>query len=296
MAIKDLQPQEFVYRFPDKVFGHVPGAHSGTALGSGDRFAGFADLFDYPDPRRLDIRASLRSQMSDTSLGQTQRWLVKRYQQRASITLWLLADISRSMSVASVNHERLARLAHMIAHSAIGLGDRFAMAGFDAEWRQDVTIMPTTQRSMPAFAAEQIMSAEAPQAPGADGLFHAADLINNKRAMVFLASDFCFDLSVVERSLRKLSQYTVIPIIWRHDDVDHFPSHAGWAETRDAETGQRHSVWMRPGIKKRWQQRMDEHFSQLSECFMRYRIRPLFVEGDITPQQLTEYFYAMKRS
>jgi hypothetical protein len=114
--------------------------------------------------------------------------------------------------------------------------------------------------------------------------------------MVFLASDFCFDLELVERSLRKLSQYTVIPIIWRHDDVDHFPSHAGWAETRDAETGQRHSVWMRPGMKKRWQQQMDDHFSRLTECFMRYRIRPLFVDGDITPQQLTEYFHGMKRA
>jgi hypothetical protein len=65
MALRNLQPQEFSYRFPDKVFGHVPGAHSGTALGSGDRFAGFADLFDYPDPRRLDIRASIRSQAAD---------------------------------------------------------------------------------------------------------------------------------------------------------------------------------------------------------------------------------------
>jgi len=296
MAIRDLQPREFIYRFPDKVFGHVPGAHSGTALGSGDRFAGFADLFDYPDPRRLDIRASLRSQAADLAQNERQRWLVKRYQQRASITLWLLADISKSMSVASVNHERLARLAHMIAHSAIGLGDRFAMAAFDSVWRQDVTVMPTTQRSMPAFAAEQIINAKAPHAPGADGLFQAADLVNSKRAMVFLASDFCCDLSLVERSLRKLSQYTVIPIVWRHDDVDHFPSHAGWAETRDAETGQRHSVWMRPGMKKRWQQQMDDHFSQLTECFMRYRIRPLFVDGDITPQQLTEYFYAMKKS
>ncbi|WP_417509522.1 MxaS protein [Methylophaga sp.] len=296
MAIRNLPQQEFVYRFPDKVFSHVPGAHSGTALGSGDRFAGFADLFDYPDPRRLDIRASLRHQAADVTQQSQQRWLVKRYQQRSSITLWLMSDISQSMTVSSVNHQRLAKLAHMIAHSAIGIGDKFAMTAFDSEWRQDMTIMPTTQRSMPAFAAERLMDAAKPKAPGAAGLTHATDLINSKRAMVFLASDFCFDLSLLEQSLRKLSQYTVIPIVWRHDDVDHFPSHAGWAETRDAETGQRHSVWMRPSIKKRWQQQMDDHFSQLSACFMRYRIRPLYVEGDVTPQQLTEYFYAMKNS
>lgn len=296
MAMRDLPPQEFFYRFPDKVFGHVPGAHSGTALGSGDRFAGFADLFDYPDPRRLDIRASLRAQAADISQSQQQRWLVRRYQQRSSITLWLLADLSRSMTVASVDHQRIAKLAHMIAHTAIRMGDRFAMAGFDAIWRQDVSIMPTRQRSMPALAAEKIMASAMPEAAGADGLFHAVDLINSQKALVFLASDFCCDITLVERTLRKLAHYTVIPIVWRHDDVDHFPSHAGWTETRDAETGQRHSVWMRPGIKKRWQQQMNDHFDKLDACFRRYQFKPLYVAGDLSPQQLTEYFFAMKKS
>lgn len=296
MELLNLQPQEFTYRFPHKVFGQVPGGHSGTALGSGDRFAGFADLFDFPDPRRLDIRASLRAQTADVTNGEQQRWLVRRYQQRSSINLWLLADMSRSMTVASVDHLRMAKLAHMIANSAVGLGDRFAMAGFDSIWRQDMTVMPTRQRSIPSIVAQQIMDAPIPEKPGVEGLIHAADVITSQRAIVFLVSDFCCDLSLVERALRKLAHYTVVPIVWRHDDVDHFPSHAGWTETRDAETGQRHSVWMRPSIKKKWQQQMDQHFEQLTACFMRYRFRPLFVEDEVTPRQLTEYFYAMKKS
>lgn len=296
MELKDLQLQDFTYRFPDKVFGHVPGSHNGTALGSGDRFAGFADLFDYPDPRRVDIRASLRQQAADVSQQSQSRWLVKRYQQRASITLWLLTDLSKSMSVGNVNHQRIAKLAHMIAHSAVRTGDKFAMAGFDAKLRQDLTVMPTTQRSIPAFVAETLLSASAPETAGSEGLSHAADLISSKRAMVFLASDFCFDISLLERTLRKLSHYTVIPIVWQHDDVDVFPAHAGWAETRDAETGHRRSVWMRPSMRKRWQQQMDDHFSRLSACLMRYQIRPLYVNGDVTPQQLTKYFHAMKKS
>ena len=294
--MKSIQPQEFSYRFPDKVFGHVPGAHNGTAMGSGDRFAGFADLFDYPDPRRLDVRASLRTNIADSALGNQERWLVRRYQQRSSITLWLLADLSRSMSVSSVSNERVARLAHMIAHSSIGFGDRFAMAGFDAMWRKDVSVMPTRQRSMPALAAEKIIHAAPPSEPGAAGLFDAADLITSPKAMVFIASDFCCDIDLVDRTLRKLAHYTVIPIVWQHDEVDHLPSHAGWTETRDSETGKRHSVWIRPGIKKRWQQQLDEHFEKLTACFMRYRVKPLFVSGEVTPQQLTQYFSAMKKS
>lgn len=294
--MSDVTHDEFHYRYPHNIYGHVPGAHSGTSLGTGDRFAGFADLFDYPDPRRLDIRASLRANLSSGSVSDNERWLVRRYQQRSSVTLWLLADMSNSMAVSNVNHVRLANLAHMVAHSAIGLGDRFAMAGFDADWRQDVSVMPTRQRSMPTIAADMISKAKPATAPGSEGLIHAANMITSPHAMVFLASDFCCDLSIIENTLRKLAHYTVVPIVWRHDDVDHLPSHAGWTEMRDAETGQHRTIWMRPSMKKRWQTSMNEHFEQLSACFMRHRIRPLFVEGDVSGEQLTQYFMGMKKS
>ena len=63
--MSEVTHDEFNYRYPHNVSGYVPGAHSGSSLGTGDRFAGFADLFDYPDPRRLDIRASLKNNMVD---------------------------------------------------------------------------------------------------------------------------------------------------------------------------------------------------------------------------------------
>ena len=59
--------------------------------------------------------------------------------------------------------------------------------------------MPTRQRSMPALAAEKIMNSSLPIVAGVEGLAHAADLINNQRAMVFLATDFCCDIELVER-------------------------------------------------------------------------------------------------
>lgn len=287
---------EFNYRFPNNVFGHIPGAHTGSSLGAGDRFAGFADLFDYPDPRRLDIRASLRNNLSSGTVTDRNRWLVRRYQQRSSITLWLLADMSKSMSISRVNHSQLANLAQMIGHSAISLGDRFAMAGFDSTWRQDISIMPTTQRSMPLLAADMIRNADAATNPGVDGLIDAANVITSSHAMVFLASDFCVDISLVEKTLRQLSHYTVVPIVWQHHDVDHFPSHAGWTEMRDSETGQNRSVWMRPSMKKSWQQAMNNHFEQLAACFMHHRVKPLFVDGDVTGEQLTHYFSGLKRA
>ncbi len=283
---------EFRYRYPHKVFGHTPGSHVGTSLGSGDRFAGFTNLFDYPDPRRLDIRASLRSNIADAG----NRWLVRRYQQRSSVTLWLLADLSKSMALPSDTRDELANLAQLIAHSAISIGDRFAIAGFDSQLRQDVAIMPTTQRSMPVLVAEMIRNAKVAQAPGAEGLIHTANLVTSSHAMVFLASDFCIDIRLVEKALHQLSHYTVIPIVRQHHDADYFPSHAGWTEIRDAETGQRRSVWMRPSMKRRWQQSMADHFEQLDACFTHYRVKPLFVDGAVTAEQLDRYFLGLRRA
>lgn len=290
--MSEQSQDEFRYRYPHKVFGHIPGAHTGTSLGSGDRFAGFADLFDYPDPRRLDIRASLRSNMAEAG----NRWLVRRYQQRSSVTLWLLGDMSKSMSISNDNNDKLANLAQLIAHSAISLGDRFAMAGFDSQWRQDVSLMPTMQRSMPILAADMIRNAKPAQAAGAEGLAYATNLVTSSHAMVFLASDFCVDISLVEKTLRQLSHYMVIPIVWQHHDADHFPSHAGWTEMRDSETGLRRSVWMRPNMKKRWQQSMADHFEKLNACFTHHRVKPLFVDGDVTGDQLSQYFLGLRRA
>ena len=283
---KNIQQDEFRYRYPHKVYGSLPGVHHGKSLGTGDSFAGFASLFDYADPRRLDLRASLRDNLST---GRDD-YLVRRYQQRSPITLWLLADLSRSMTLSHNDHEQVANLAQLVAHSAVSYGDRFGLAGFDADVRHDVYMMPARQRSMPQIAADMIRDAEPAKQAGVGGLIHAANMITNSNAIVFLASDFCCSIAEIDRTLRQLSRYTVVPVVWNHDDVNHLPSHAGWTEMRDSETGARHSVWMRPSVKKRWQKTMDDHFEQLTECFMRHRVRPLFTDGHVTGEQLTNYF------
>jgi len=286
MSENKTRQDEFNYRYPHKVYGSLPGVHHGKSLGTGDSFAGFADLFDYPDPRRLDLRATIRDNMASGS----NNYLVKRYQQRSPITVWMMADLSQSMAISNVNHEQLANLTQLVAHSAIGLGDRFGLAGYDEGLRHDVHMMPTRQRSMPMIAADMIRDAEPASAAGVDGLLHAANMITSSHAIVFIASDFCCDLDVVDKVLRQLSRYTVVPVVWKHDDVNHLPSHAGWTEMCDSETGERRSVWMRPSIKKRWKKTMDDHFEQLTACFMRHRVRPLFTEGEVSGEQLTNYF------
>src|SRR4051812_31798725 len=81
--------QEFRYRSPHRVGGWRVGSHEGRAPGAGLEFASHVRLYDRPDPRRLDLRASIASLQSE--------WLVRVNRQQAAMTVRLLVDVSASM-------------------------------------------------------------------------------------------------------------------------------------------------------------------------------------------------------
>src|SRR5262245_5181965 len=83
-------PQEFHYRLPYRVCGWRPGAHPGTRLGAGQEFVSHMSLYVRPDPRRLDLRASLRDLSGN--------WLVRVHRQRASVPVHAIVDVSASMA------------------------------------------------------------------------------------------------------------------------------------------------------------------------------------------------------
>ena len=66
---------EFHYRLPMRAGGSRPGSHPGSSFGAGQEFAMHARLFDHPDPRRIDLRASMRAIPAE--------WLV-----RVTLLLW----------------------------------------------------------------------------------------------------------------------------------------------------------------------------------------------------------------
>ena len=80
---------ELHYRVGRPVLGHFPGHHRSPRGDSGFEFRGHASLLDAPDPRRLDLHASLRD-----PFGQ---WRVRVHSQRKSIPVLVVADVSASM-------------------------------------------------------------------------------------------------------------------------------------------------------------------------------------------------------
>ncbi len=126
--------KDFHYRMPGRIGGQRPGAHRSTTAGSGQEFIAHLNLFDRPDPRRLDLRASLRDP--------EQRWLVRVTRQRAGVPVYLLADVSTSMRFGSgaSKLERVAEFARSLGDSTFRTGDSLGLLAFDSRERTDLML------------------------------------------------------------------------------------------------------------------------------------------------------------
>lgn len=82
--------ETFDYHINWKSRGHHPGQHKSDQRGMGIEFAGHATLIDYPDPRRIDIRQTMRDPMEQIH--------VRIFNQRSATPVFIANDLSASMN------------------------------------------------------------------------------------------------------------------------------------------------------------------------------------------------------
>ena len=78
--------REFHYQVPWRSHSAYPGHHFSTQSGGSYEFHGHAPLISKPDPRHLDIHASLHD-----PFGQ---FVVRTFRQRSTIPVYVVADLS----------------------------------------------------------------------------------------------------------------------------------------------------------------------------------------------------------
>ena len=83
----------FDYHINWKSTGHHPGQHKSAQRGMGIEFAGHATLLDYPDPRRIDIRQTIRDPFEQIQ--------VRIFNQRSATPVMIITDLSASMNFGS---------------------------------------------------------------------------------------------------------------------------------------------------------------------------------------------------
>ena len=273
--------QEFRYRSPHRVGGWRTGTHEGTAAGAGLQFATHLRLQDRPDPRRLDLRASIASLQSE--------WLVRVNRQQAAMTVRLLVDVSASMRFGAPSKlEVVADFVRALGQSAFRVGDAVGMAAFERRERPDLRVAAWRHRGMGEMLAALLLESRG-GAGSIEGLREAAALQAGRSGLVFLVSDFQWPLAGLGDVLDALAPAHVVPlVVWDAAEVEP-PVGDGLAQLRDAESGRSRTLWLRPALRTRWRDAVHERRTALDRLFGAHGLRPFYLQGAFDAQALSNH-------
>ena len=277
-------PAEFHYRLPRRFGGWRPGSHPGLSLGAGQEFVSHASLHDRPDPRRLDLRASLRHLGGD--------WLVRVHRQRTSIPVHAVVDVSASMHFGSPRTKLLvaADFIEALGQSAFRAGDAVGMLAFDAQERTDLFVPAVRSRGAADLMASALASCTG--AAGAiAGLEQATLRLAGRSGLVFLVSDFHWPLEGLASVLDSLAKAYVVPmVVWDPAEVQP-PAGNGIMILHDSESGAERTFWLRPSLRERWRSSVERRRAELDAVFGDRAIRPFYVCGRFEGEALSQYFF-----
>ena len=280
-----LAIREVHYRAGAPVLGHFPGHHRSTRGESGFEFHGHASMLDAPDPRRLDLHASLRDPFGD--------WRVRIYRQRMSIPVVVVADLSASMGFSGRARKLgvLADFVDSLAWSAWRTADSFGFIGCDSSVRADLLQPQSRARGAGAEIARKLRLLQ-PQGRDARGLLAAPRHLSRQRALLFLVSDFHLPLKLIVAVLEAFSLHEVVPtVLW--DPLEFgLSSPRGLVRVIDPESGQQRLVWWRPALRARWEAAHAQRREALSQLFRSRRLKPLFLEGGYDADVVTRHFHS----
>ncbi len=279
-----IAPGEFHYRLPRRLGAWRPGSHPATSLGAGQEFVSHASLYGRPDPRRLDLRASLRDIHGD--------WLVRVNRQRAAVPVHVIVDVSASMAFGSSRPKLhvVADFVEALGQSAFRVGDALGMAAFDASERLDLFVPALLSRGTGSLMASLLRNCTA-GGSGVNGLDEVALRHAGRAGLIFLASDFHWPLARLEPVLDLLAHAYVVPVVvWDLAETQP-PAQPGLLSVWDVESQSRRTLWMRPTLRARWLEAVDRRRAELTERFARGNIRPFHVTGEFDCEAMSQYFF-----
>jgi hypothetical protein len=283
-------PLEFHYRLPGRVSGQRPGSHRGSSIGAGQEFVAHMSLFHRPDPRRLDLRASLRTQNED--------WLVRVNRQRAGVAVRAIVDVSASMTFGSQRPKLhvVADFLEALGLSAFRVGDAVGLMAFDIGERSDLFMPARVSRGMGAIMASALRavcdSASRQGGPTTlEGLEEAASHLAGQQGLVFLVSDFHWLLGGLNGVLDLLAHASVVPVVVWDPAETSPPASNALASLRDSESGARRTLWVRPKLRQDWLQAVERRRAEINSFFASRGIQPFYIEGAFDADALSRYFF-----
>ncbi|HOY71312.1 MAG TPA: hypothetical protein PL131_11780 [Methylotenera sp.] len=271
------------YRIRWKPAGNQPGSKRGQSAGMGDQLRALVLLRDHPDPRRLDLRTSLRDPF--------ERLWVRDFYLNTALNVIVLVDASASMAyVGRSNRMAVAQdISAQLALSAYRSGDAFGVYLANQNILKNGVLPPRMNRSA-YWWVKQHFAQIAPSGENADGLLQVAAQLSKRRSLVFVVSDFRWEAGKLKALLKTLRHHDVVPLVLRDPaEYDAMPT-SGIATLQDAETGATRFVWMRNGLIEKVRNARLAHWGQIDATCRTYGCKPLLVHGEFENAQLTRYF------
>jgi uncharacterized protein (DUF58 family) len=178
------------------VEGYFVGKHKSPHRGSSVEFTDYKDYIPGDDPKRIDWRA----------YGRSRRLYVRQYEAETDMVIYLLVDVSGSMSYAGDGPESkyiiAAKIAAALAYLMIHQGDKAALVLFAA--RLMLFLPPGgTRRHLHTLVSELESVQPAFRTGTADALAEC-NLLFKKRGRLVVLSDFWDD---TEKTFEALSRF-----------------------------------------------------------------------------------------
>jgi uncharacterized protein (DUF58 family) len=282
MIAEDIK--KFYYSIGWRSRARHPGSHNSNQRGMGMEFRGHTTLLSYPDPRRIDIRQTIRDPLEQVH--------VRIFNQKSISPVYVLCDLSASMNFGS--HFRKLSIASDIekssAQSASHAGEPFTFIGFDEEVRED-WLTPASFKPHHAIEMADKLKEYHPTAENSRGLLDVMRYLTRERGLIFLISDFHMPLKDLEAAMSELLRHHVVPIVlWDKGEYENLPDF-GITNITDSETGAKRTLFLRKDYKQRIIDSFEARKIAINTLFMQFDTPPIFLESTFDADELTEYFH-----
>lgn len=276
--------QSFDYHIGWRSRGRHPGRHASTQRGMGMEFRGHTTLLSYPDPRRIDIRQTIRDPLEQI--------YVRLFNQKSATPVYVICDLSGSMNFGARKRKikLAAEIAASVAQSASQHHDPFGFIGFDEKVRED-WISTSSFKSQRAIEMTEALKDFHPAPVNCSGITEVYRYLPRDRALVFLISDFHMPSSLLEESLSNLLRHHIVPVVlWDPAEYKNLPEF-GITNVSDAETGEMRTLLLRKELRAKIIASFEKRREEIYNLFMRFDMPPFYVESTFDASLLTEYFH-----
>ncbi len=278
------QIKEFSYHINWRSNSRRPGTHRSNQRGMGMEFRGHATLLSYPDPRRIDLRQTIRDPMEQI--------YVRIFNQKSATPVLVLCDMSGSMQYGS--HQRKISIAgdvvQSVAQSVTHNGDPVGFIGFDDEIH-DEWISTLSARPYLAIEMAEHLKSHQPKEVGSRALIDSVNMLPKERSLIFLVSDFHMPIEDLEASLVLMLRHHIVPVVlWDTAEYDDLPDF-GIANVTDPETGAKRTLFLRKEYKKRILESFATRRKMIEDLFLRFDMQPFFVSNQFDADLLSDYFH-----